>query len=197
MKFICRWLLSLRGWKIPDKPLPKVKKAILIFAPHTSNWDFVTMVMAKFALGVKVRYLGKHTLFYWPYGWFFRSLGGMPVVRHRHDNMVGQVVDLIDDNENIWLVLAPEGTRSYTPYWKSGFYHIASRSDLPIIMFYLDNKTRTIGHSEAMEVSGNIEQDMQIIADYYTQFEGYNPEQTSLIQTKKQYKLAENNNDKS
>ncbi|PCJ50685.1 MAG: acyltransferase [Gammaproteobacteria bacterium] len=190
MKYLCKWLLGLRGWKLTDTPLPVIDKAILIFAPHTSNWDFVTMVMAKFALGIKVRYLGKHTLFYWPYGWFFRALGGMPVKRHEHNNVVGSVVELIENNDVIWLALAPEGTRSYTAYWKSGFYHIAERSSLPIIMFYLDIRTKSIGFSDLFEVSGNIEEDMAKFSQYYSEFEGYNPQQSSIIQTKKQYKLS-------
>jgi len=66
-----QWLFKLINWKLLDKPLPMEKKAILICAPHTSNWDFVTMMIAKFALGVKVRYLGKHTLFESPFGWSF------------------------------------------------------------------------------------------------------------------------------
>ncbi|MFT5453251.1 MAG: 1-acyl-sn-glycerol-3-phosphate acyltransferase [Enterobacterales bacterium] len=196
MKGLCRWLLGLRGWDLSTKPLPLIDKAIVIFAPHTSNWDFVTMVMAKFAMGVQVRYLGKHSLFYWPTGWFFRSLGGMPVVRHEHNNVVGNIVDLIESNEKIWLALAPEGTRSFTPYWKSGFYHIAERSNLPILMFYLDVKSKTIGFSDLFHVTGNIEDDMLKIRDYYSDKEGYKPHQTSTIQTKKQYKLLEKTNAK-
>ncbi|MFT5520074.1 MAG: 1-acyl-sn-glycerol-3-phosphate acyltransferase [Enterobacterales bacterium] len=190
MKRLFRWLLTLRGWDLSTKPLPVIDKAIIIFAPHTSNWDFVTMAIAKFAMGIQVRYLGKHTLFYWPYGWFFRSLGGMPVFRHEHNNVVGSIVELIESNEKIWLVLAPEGTRSFKPYWKSGFYHIAERSKLPIMMFYLDVKTKTIGHSDLFHVTGNIEEDMQEISAYYSDKEGYKPHQASTIQTKKQYKLT-------
>ena len=120
MKLIFGWLLKLSGWKLIDSPLPKIDRAIMIFAPHTSNWDFVVMMMAKFAWGIKVRYLGKHTLFKKPYGWFFRALGGIPVVRHKHENVVGQVIEIIKSNNKIWLGIAPEGTRSYTPFWKTG-----------------------------------------------------------------------------
>ena len=197
MKYFYKWLLKLSGWKLTTNLLPTDKKLICIFAPHTSNWDFVTMVVAKFALGIKVRYLGKHSLFKWPYGWFFRALGGIPVYRHEHNNVVGQVGKLIKENESIWLALAPEGTRSFTPYWKSGFYHIAETTKLPMLMFYLDNKSRTIGFSDLLVVSGDIDADMKKISDFYSDKEGYNPEQTSLVQTKKQYNLTKhsgNNN---
>ena len=196
MKLIFRWFLRIAGWSLIEKPLPtvNVNKAIGIFAPHTSNWDFVTMIMANFAWGLKVRFLGKHSLFAWPFGWFFRALGGMPVVRHESHNIVDQVVDLIESNDKILLALSPEGTRSYTPYWKTGFYHIAERSGLPIVMFYLDNKTRTIGFSDLFYVTGNIDADMKKIGDYFSDKIGYYPEKTSLVQTKKQYKLSEREN---
>ena len=190
MKHICRFILRLGGWDLTKKPLPEIDKAILIFAHHTSNWDFVTMVVAKFALGLKVRYLAKHSLFRWPFGWFFKALGGMPVVRHKKNKVVDTVVELIDENETIWLAISPEGTRSYTPFWKTGFYHIAKRANLPIIMFYLDNKTRTIGFSDVFEISGHIDTDMKVFGEYYADKQGYIPEKASMIQTKKQYKLS-------
>jgi len=195
MKFIFTWLLGLSGWTLIDKPLPEVKRAICLFAPHTSNWDFVVMVAAKFAWGMKVRYLGKHSLFKWPYGWFFKALGGIPVVRNRQDNLVGQVVDLIASEENILLAIAPEGTRSYTPYWKTGFYHIAERSELPLVLFYLDNKTKTIGFSDVFIVTGDLVADMQKISEFYADKESFYPDKTSLVQTRKQYQLAEKAND--
>ena len=191
MKYICRFILRLRGWHLSTKPLPVVDKAILIFAHHTSNWDFVTMVAAKFAWDINVKYLGKHSLFRWPYGWFFKALGGMPVIRHENNKVVDTVVDLIEANETIWLALSPEGTRSFTPYWKTGFYHIAKRANLPIIMFYLDNKTRTIGFSDIFEISGDIDKDMKVFDEYYASKQGYIPEKASIIQTKRQYKLSQ------
>jgi len=191
MKLIAALYLQLTGWKIIDKKLPMVDKAILIFAPHTSNWDFMTMMMAKFYWRLKVRYLGKHTLFRWPCGWFFKALGGIPVVRHENNNVVGQVAKMIDDNEHILLAIAPEGTRRFTPFWKTGFYHIAKHANLPIIMFYLDASTRTIGFSDLFQVSGDLNADMKKFSDFFADKKGYNPEQTSIVQTKKQYKLSE------
>ncbi len=168
------------------------KKAVLIFAPHTSNWDFVTMVMVKFSYGLKVRYLGKHTLFIRPFGWFFRALGGLPVERCKNSDIVGQVVQLIEDSEQIYLVLSPEGTRSFTPFWKTGFYLIAKRAQIPIVMFYLDTKTRTIGFSDLYHISGDINADMAKFREYYADKEGYSPEKASLVQTKQQYLLSKN-----
>ncbi len=191
LKLIFKLYLKMAGWRLIKRPLPTMSKAILIFAPHTSNWDFMTMISVKFAYGIKVRFLGKHSLFQWPYGWLFRSLGGLPVVRHQHNNVVGQVADLIKQNDHIWLALAPEGTRSFTPFWKTGFYHIAERAELPIIMFYLDTKTRTVGFTDPFELTGDIDADMDEFKAFYADKIGYKPEQTSIVQTKKQYKLSE------
>jgi len=189
-----RWLLRIRGWKLIDKPLPMDKKAVIIFAHHTSNWDFPTMLMAKFAYGLEVRYLGKHTLFAPPFGWFFKALGGLPVVRHENQDIVDQIVSLINASDNIYLALSPEGTRSYTPYWKTGFYHIALRANIPIVMFYLDTRTKTIGFSDLLPVSGDMEADFQKINEYYKGKEGFIPENASIIQTKQKYLSSRKDN---
>jgi len=186
-----KFYLFCAGWKLVEKELPAVNKAVCIFAPHTSNWDFMTMISVKFALNIQVRFLGKHSLFKWPHGWLFKALGGLPVVRHKHNNVVGQVAELIKENDHIWLALAPEGTRSFTPFWKTGFYHIAEQANLPIIMFYLDSKTRTVGFADPFTVTNDINADMNVFRAFYADKFGYKPEQASIIQTKKQYKLLE------
>jgi len=196
IKRFFRFLLKLRGWQVADNGDPALDKAILIFAPHTSNWDFPIMLMAKFAWGFPVRYLGKHTLFQWPIGWFFRALGGMPVERSKAHNMVDQVVMMVEREQKIYLALAPEGTRSYTDYWKTGFYHIAQRTKLPILMYYMDTTSKTIGRSEPLYTTDDINADFEIIADFYKDKRGYLPELTSIVQTKAQYianKRAESN----
>jgi 1-acyl-sn-glycerol-3-phosphate acyltransferase len=187
MQLLCQWWFKLKGWKVTDKPVPDVNKAVLIFAPHTSNWDFPTMLAAKFALGIQVTYLGKHSLFKWPYGWFFRAIGGIPVYRHENRNLVDQVVDLIAEREHIFLALSPEGTRSYTNYWRSGFYRIAERANIPIIMFYLDANTKEIGFSEPFYPTGDLNADMLSFKAFYEDKVGFRPQLASAIQSKSQY----------
>ena len=177
----------MTGWRLVRDQIPVLDKAVLIFAPHTSNWDFVIMLIAKFSYDIKVRYLGKHSLFYWPYGWFFRALGGMPVNRSHSHNLVDQVVAMMDREQKILLALAPEGTRSYTPYWKTGFYHIAWRSKVPIVMFYLNTTDKTIDYSEPLYPTGHIDEDFDIIADFYRGKTGFKPELASPVQTKHMY----------
>ena len=189
---IFRSFLKLFNWKLQHDTVPDYGKAVLIFAPHTSNWDFVTMLCAKFAWNLQVRYLGKHTLFKPPIGWFFRSLGGIPVERSEAHNMVEYVSDIMNKEDKCILALSPEGTRSYTDYWKTGFYHIAHRVQVPIVMFYLDTDTRLIGYSEPLKTTGDIEEDFKYFAAFYSDKKGFIPEYKSIVQTKQAY-LANKN----
>ncbi len=180
MRYIMRGLLRLFGWKVVGE-MPESKKAVFIFAPHTSNWDFVIMMIARFGFKMKPAYLGKHTLFKPPFGWFFRILGGIPVERSNSHNVVDQVVDIINQREEIALALAPEGTRSKTNKWKSGFYHIALKAEVPLVLAFLDTNTRTLGLGDIIELTGDQELDMQKIRNFYQNKIGIKPELTSDI----------------
>lgn len=159
-------LLKLLGWTLVGD-LPQVKKSVIIFAPHTSNWDFVLMLMVRFCFKMDLAFLGKHTLFKAPFGWFFKVLGGIPIERSTKSNVVEQVVAEINRRDSIQLALAPEGTRSKKPFWKSGFYHIAVQAGVPIVFTFLDAKTRTIGVGDLIQPTGDIALDMDKIRDYY------------------------------
>lgn len=176
-----RALLRLLGWKVVGD-LPAIKKYVVIFAPHTSNWDFVLMLITRFCFKMDVAYLGKHTLFKPPFGWFFRWVGGIPVERSTKSNVVAQVVEEIKSRDSIQLALAPEGTRSKKPYWKSGFYHIAVQANVPIVCTYLDTSTKTIGVGEFIHPTGDIEVDMDKIRNFYKDKSGIKPELASDIQ---------------
>ena len=180
MRYIMKALLRVLGWKLVGQ-LPEDKKYVIIFAPHTSNWDFVLMLMVRFCFKMKVAFLGKHTLFKPPFGWFFRMLGGVPVVRSSTNNVVDQVAAIIQERDEIQFTLAPEGTRSYKPYWKSGFYHIALKAQVPILMTFLDTKTKEIGIGDLLYPSGNQEQDLEAIRAFYNDKAGIKPELASDI----------------
>ncbi|WP_068990690.1 lysophospholipid acyltransferase family protein [Kangiella sediminilitoris] len=181
MRFIMRAILKLLGWRI-EGDLPAFNKCVIIFAPHTSNWDFVLMLMTRFCFKMDVAFLGKHTLFKPPLGWFFRWVGGIPVVRSSKNDVVQQVVAEIKNRESIQLALAPEGTRSKTQHWKSGFYHIAVQAGVPIVFTYLDTKTKTIGVGQYIQPTGDIRSDMAKIKDFYKDKAGIRPELASEIQ---------------
>lgn len=174
-------LLRLFGWKVVGE-LPKFDKCVMIFAPHTSNWDFVLMLMTRFCYKMDVAYLGKHTLFKPPLGWFFRWVGGIPVERSTKKNVVKQIVEKIQERDRVHLAIAPEGTRSKKPYWKSGFYHIAFQADVPIVFTFLDTKTKTLGIGDFIHPTGDIQSDMNKIRDFYNDKLGIKPELASDIQ---------------
>jgi 1-acyl-sn-glycerol-3-phosphate acyltransferase len=140
-----RWLgrtgLRVMGWRV-DGPLPDVPRCVVVVAPHTSNWDFVYGLATKLALGLKVDWLGKDSLFRFPFGGVLRRLGGIPVARHDPGDTVGQVAEMMRARRQVWLGLSPEGTRRKVERWKSGFHRIAIGAGVPIFPVALDYRGR-------------------------------------------------------
>lgn len=180
---LSRWMLSLLGWTV-QADYPDVEKYVLIAAPHTSNWDFPLGIVAAKALNLDVRWLGKHTLFRWPYGWFFRAIGGTPVQRDQTLNLIQQISDLFDRSGQLILALAPEGTRSKTDHWKTGFYHIARAANVPIVMAYLDFGQRQVGIGGAFYPGDDIEATFAQIRQFYQGRRGKHPDKESQIQVR-------------
>ena len=146
-KAISDMILALMGWRVETDSLPDEPKMILVGAPHTSNWDFIMTLLAIFSLEVRVSWLAKHTLFRKPIGGLMRWLGGVPVDRRSSGGLVGQMVDQFNFQEKLLLAIMPEGTRSKTKSWKTGFYHIARQADVPIsaVIFDYERKILTVG----------------------------------------------------
>jgi len=169
-----RALLALGGWRIegefPDRP-----KLVAIVAPHTSNWDFVVGIAAVYALGLRVRFLGKHTLFRPPLGWLMRWLGGIPVNRQAPQGLVPQAVEAIDRAGAIFLGITPSGTRSSTRPWKSGFYHIAHAARVPILPVAFDGAQRTIRIFAPVETTGDYANDLPQLVALYAGIRGIRP----------------------
>lgn len=177
------WLLQTMGWTV-TADYPDTEKYVLIVAPHTSNWDFVVGLLANWALRLHVRYIGKHTLFYWPWGWIFRRLGGVPVRRGHSTDMIRQITRMFENSDRLVLALAPEGTRSKTDHWKSGFYHIARAAHVPIVMGYLDFGHKRAGLGAAFCPGDDLEADFDRIRDFYRDKLGKHPEKASLIRAR-------------
>ncbi|MBW3166505.1 lysophospholipid acyltransferase family protein [Ferrimonas balearica] len=137
------FILKCAGWRI-EGTLPERRKYVAIVAPHTSNWDFIIGLLARFQLDIPARFIGKHQLFRPPLGWLMRALGGRPVVRTQSNNLVEDVVAMFQQEPEFVLALAPEGTRSPVSHWKTGFYHIARGAGVPIVPVALDFRHRTI-----------------------------------------------------
>lgn len=167
----------LGRWKVSGE-VPALEKYVIIIAPHTSNWDFVIAAAAKFKLRIKARFLAKAELFHPLYGWFFRILGGYPVDRSQHTNLVDSVIDLFNSQEEFSIGLSPEGTRRYTPKWKTGFYHIADQAGCPIIMVGLDYSTRSLHISKPFHPTGDISADFPKLHAFFLNFKARYPAQT-------------------
>jgi len=177
---LCAALLRLAGWTLDYRP-PPGPKALAIFYPHTSNWDFVLAMLAKGAMGLPLHWAGKDTLFRSPFGGLFRALGGVPVNRRERTGFVGQMAAEFRRRDSFYMGLAPEGTRSLTAGWRSGFYHLALAADVPLALAYLDFSRRRIGVTDYLSLSGNPEQDMAAIAAAYSGMKGKRPELQSPI----------------
>lgn len=175
-----RSLLASRGWTTVFEPLPAPKGVIVVY-PHTSNWDFIVGVFYKFAVGLPANWVGKDSLFRWPMGPLFTRIGGIPVDRSKSSGFVRALLDEFDRRDRMWVALAPEGTRSHSDHWKSGFYRIALAAGLPIGLGFIDYATRRVGIDTYVRVSGDRDRDMAVIRDFYADKQGYRPARASDI----------------
>jgi 1-acyl-sn-glycerol-3-phosphate acyltransferase len=178
-------LLMLFGWRA-EGSLVDHPKCVVVVAPHTSNWDFSVMLLIAVALRLKVTWMGKHTLFRPPFGWIMRRLGGLPINRSARHNMVQQAVESFRTHDRLNLAILPEGTRKRTPYWKSGFYHIALGAQVPIAFGFADYRRKVGGIAGVMVPSGDAEADMALIRDFYSGIVGKRPDQFGEIRLKSQ-----------
>ena len=161
-------ILGLRGWEIDYNTQEHGKKFIVIAAPHTSNWDFVYALPAMHLMGIKnLRYLIKNSLFFFPLKYLFYLTGGIPVDRSKKNELTANLQRMIKESEEIYLMFPPEGTRSRVERWKTGFYYTAMETGLPIILGYMDYKSRKLGFGEVFYPTGDIKKDMLKIEAYY------------------------------
>jgi 1-acyl-sn-glycerol-3-phosphate acyltransferase len=175
--------VKLTGWTVVDE-LPDDPKMVLIFAPHTTNWDFVHMLMAAYSVKIVPNWMGKKELFWGPLGWIFRKMGGIAVDRSKNLNTVEQNAAALRDSEKMILGIAPEATRSKVDYWRSGFYHIARLAEVPIHFAYIDYPTKTAGFVGGIVPSGNMAADMELIRAVYAGKRGKYPDEIGPIRFK-------------
>jgi 1-acyl-sn-glycerol-3-phosphate acyltransferase len=173
--------LKLAGWKIQGTLPPGAEKSVLIAAPHTSNWDLPYTLMVAFSLRLTVYWMGKEQIFRFPFRGLMMWLGGIPVQREKSNNLVAASVEAIKAASGpLQLVVPPEGTRSKTRYWTTGFYHIAVGAQVPIVMAYMDYEKKISGLGPVFEPTGNLEADMAQIKAFYANFKGKNASQFDL-----------------
>lgn len=166
-----RLYLTLAGWTTEGE-LPRSSKGVLIAAPHTSNWDLPYMVAVAWVYGVKLNWLGKHTLFEGLRGPFMRWLGGIAVDRRASNGVVGTLTKRFAESERMYLAIAPEGTRSTARQWHSGFYHIARAAQVPIVCGFLDFGRKVAGVGPAFVPTGDVKADMDRIRQFYAGIRG-------------------------
>ena len=182
-RLLGRSALRAVGWRAVGEP-PRAKRYVLIAAPHTSNWDLPYTLACAMAFDVKVQWVGKHTLFEGPMGWFMKALGGVPVERHHRTNFVHQMAELFDEHEELALLVASEGTRSRVEHWKSGFYYIAKEAGVPIVLGFLDYAKKECGFGPEIQVTGDLSHDMDQIRAFYADKVGMYPERFGPIRLK-------------
>lgn len=179
---LLRWLsvgfLRLTGWKVVGTLPAHAMKSVLIAAPHTSNWDLPYTLMVAFALRLNVYWMGKTSLFKPPFRGVMMWLGGIPVDRSQSNNLVAaSSAAIIQATGALQLIVPPEGTRSGTRFWKTGFYYIAQGADVPIVMAYLDYEKKIGGLGPVFVTTGDIDADMKAIKAFYAGVKGKNAEQ--------------------
>ena len=174
-RLLSKLLFKLNGWKIVG-PHVYPEKCLVIAAPHTSNWDFLIGRCYAYIIGVKPKYLVKSELFLPILRIWIKFNGGIPVFRKSKNNVVEQVVDMFGNATQLHLGIAPEGTRTKVVKWKSGFYHIATKANVPILLLAMDYGNKKIGIIHEFIPSGNFEEDMLLIQEKYQNIKGKIPE---------------------
>lgn len=170
--------LRLTGWTVEGTLPPQAAKSVFIAAPHTSNWDLPYTLMVAFALRLNPYWMGKHTIFKGPFGPVMRWLGGIAVNRDQANNLVAASAQAIREADGpVQLIVPPEGTRSKTRYWKTGFYYIAQTAGVPIVMAYMDYSTKRSGLGPLFQPTGDVDADMAAIKAFYAPFKGKNADQ--------------------
>jgi hypothetical protein len=183
---LARALLRLFGWRTFFEGVPGPHGVIIVY-PHTSNWDFPVGILAKWALGIPVRWWGKDSLFVHPLtrytlGPLMRWWGGVPVNRAASQGLIARTVQQMKSSPFFWLALAPEGTRSFKPHWKSGFYHLAVAAEVPLGLAALDFARKEVRVTQFIGLTGDPEQDLLRIRAYYASATGCRPEQAGPIE---------------
>jgi 1-acyl-sn-glycerol-3-phosphate acyltransferase len=179
-KSFCRWLLYKQlGWSI-DITQEHPSKYIICLAPHTSNWDFLIGQLYNGAEGLKSNFLMKKEWFFWPLGPIFRSLGGIPVFRSKKTSMTDNLAEAARKAEKFMLCITPEGTRSPNPEWKRGFYYIAQKAEIPILLYGVDYEQKLIRCTKTIVPNGDIDTQMRDIKLYFKDFKGKKPENFTI-----------------
>jgi 1-acyl-sn-glycerol-3-phosphate acyltransferase len=173
--FIGLTVLNLLGWKVVGQ-LPQKSKFVAAVAPHTSNWDFVVAIAVMLAMNLRVRFMGKKALFFWPFNILLKSWGGIAIDRNGKYGVVEQMVEQFQKNDQLVLGIAPEGTRKKTTKWKSGFLHIAHQAGVPVVPVSLDFAKKQLRFHQEVEISSDIENELLKFRENFSDICAKNPQ---------------------
>ncbi len=172
-----RLFLRWTGWTVEGALPAHAHKAVLIAAPHTSNWDLPYTLMVAFCLDLQIYWMGKASIFAFPFGGVMRWLGGIAVDRSKNNNLVAASADAIRTADGpVQLIVPPEGTRGKVREWKTGFYFIAQQAQVPIVLAYMDYERKRSGLGPVFVPTGDVERDMQSIKTFYAGIKGRRPD---------------------
>ncbi len=180
MKKIANSILKLFGWKVTGNFPKEYKKLVILEAPHTSNIDYFMGMLCIYAIGAKVNVLIKKESFFWPVGGLLKKLGGIPVDRKGTKNKVDTIASLFDKHDELYLGITPEGTRSLVHEWRKGYYYIALKAGVPILLASLDFKKKAGDFGPLLFPSGDYEKDFERIKEYYKGINAKHPGKYNL-----------------
>ncbi len=179
LKVISRLILKMSGWRMEGE-VPSAKKFIVIVAPHTSNWDYIIGQLFYFSLGIRSKIMIKKELFFFPLNILFRLVGAIPVERGKKTGIVEQLAEEFRKRDEMILTITPEGTRKRVTEWKKGFYRIAMKANVPVVLGYFDYKRKVAGVGGFFEITGDEKEDMRRIKMFYRNVNAKHPEKFSV-----------------
>ncbi len=172
---LSRFILRLFGWTVTGRYPHEIKKMVVIVIPHTSNWDFPLGPLSRKVMGADIKFVGKASLFRFPLGGILRWFGGIPVNRSKRTNFVDATVNLFNKEESLAIMLAPEGTRAKVDKLKTGFYYIAQKAGIPILLVKFDYGPKIIHYGEVFWPTNDLEADMAYLKKYFKGVQGKYP----------------------
>lgn len=178
MKRLSSLILRWWGWTV-SVSVPDYPKSLICVAPHTSNWDFILGKLAYASIGRKAGFLMKKWWFFWPLGPIFRRMGGIPVGKTPGVSLTALLIERFNESETLNLAITPEGTRSRTSRWHTGFLHVAYGAGIPLILASIDFSTKRIELNHTFTPTGDVKADMKAIKEFYRPFKGKYPEKFS------------------
>ena len=180
IKKLASFIFHSLGWRTKGEIPAEIKKYIILAAPHTSNWDFLYGVLFFLMKGIPMKFFIKKEWYVFPLNYLFKSLGGIPVNRSKNQNLTDEIAAVFEDYEELALLVPAEGTRSYNPNWKKGFYYISKKANIPIILGYVDYENKIGGIGPVFHTTDDVEKDIEAIKEFYRGIKGKFPEKGVL-----------------